>query len=58
MRPTAAPVAAWRAQQDGVGHAFVRRHAPEAYCGAKGWPERFDWPVKTRCPACVAKTTA
>ena len=43
---------AWRAvTPDGVGHAFLTRH-PEAPCGARNSPERFDYPMTSRCPIC------
>jgi hypothetical protein len=43
---------AWRATtSDGVAHAFLPRH-PEAPCGARNQPERFDYPTASRCPIC------
>jgi hypothetical protein len=43
---------AWRATaSDGVGHVFTPGH-PEAACGARNQPERFDYPMRSRCPAC------
>jgi hypothetical protein len=43
---------AWRATSpDGVAHVFLPRH-PEAPCGARNQPERFDYPMASRCPAC------
>ncbi len=44
----------WRATgPDGVGHAF-HGSLPHASCGARNQPERFDWPIRERCPECRA----
>ena len=57
--PTAKPVAAWRAQDSrGIAHAFARRRSARTYCDRPTWAERFDWPMKSQCAACVAAIQA
>lgn len=42
----------WRATSpDGIAHAFHPR-IPEARCGVRNQPEKFDWPTTRRCPRC------
>lgn len=55
-QPVAVPVARiprWRAPKpDGVGHAYLSRR-DAALCGARNQEERYDWPRRSKCAACV-----
>ena len=49
----------WRAGRDGIGHALPyhapRGHPPTRYlCNGMVIAERYAWPVKSKCPTCVA----
>lgn len=41
----------WRAGEDGVGHLVV--NARTTACGAPPTAERWAWPIRSRCPACL-----
>jgi hypothetical protein len=43
----------WRATTaDGIAHAF--RGSLAAVCGARWQEEKWDWPMRSRCPECLA----
>lgn len=43
----------WAAGPDGIAHAhLIRVHATA--CGVTPIGERFAWPLRRRCPECVA----
>ena len=47
----------WTASRDGIAHAW-RSARGFTLCGL--WPieERYAWPTRTRCPACLGAATA
>ena len=45
----------WTAGPDGIAHAHV---SGRTMCHVPSIAERFAWPARTRCAACVVATTA
>lgn len=43
----------WLAGPDGVAHAHLAGGRVTA-CGVPAIAERFAWPIRSRCPACLA----
>lgn len=53
-KPTRKRPPLWIASVDGVGHARTTSTAPRTLCDQWAVPERYAWPEKARCVACLA----
>ena len=43
----------WVAPKDGLAHACVKQ-APRTLCGRIAIPDRYAWPIREFCAACLA----
>lgn len=49
----------WLAARDGIAHARrMNRLQARTACGLRPVDERFAWPERERCPACLAVVAA